>query len=59
MLVAAPTLRLARWQAAHDGLVGDQIGPYQPPKKAAVVLESLLDLRPALARTGDLALVET
>jgi carboxylate-amine ligase len=59
---AIPTamLRLAMWQAGREGLTGDLLDPRtMRPRPAADVLADLLEhVRPALADSGDEALVE-
>ena len=58
--LSSSLLRLATWQAAHDGVDGMLVDPAtMRPEPAAVVVEQLVDaIRPALASFGDLERVE-
>lgn len=58
--VAAAILRLATWQAGRDGADGSLLDPLScRPRPAREVLDSLVGhVRPALERTGDVALVD-
>jgi carboxylate-amine ligase len=59
--VPTALLRLASWQASHDGLEGDLLDPATMlPTPAADVVGRLVDeIRPALDCFGDVELVET
>ena len=58
--VSTSMLRLATWQAGHDGVDGTLLDPLiSRPRPAGEVLTDLLEhLRPALQTTGDESLVE-
>jgi carboxylate-amine ligase len=59
--ISTSLLRLATWQASHDGVDGMLLDPVSSrPEPAAVVVRRLVDeIRPALASFGDLDRVET
>ena len=58
--VPTAVLRLATWQAGHDGVDGSLLDPATGrPRPAREVLEALVaHVRPALEETGDVARVE-
>jgi carboxylate-amine ligase len=58
--VPSSLVRLATWQAAHDGVDGVLVDPERMrPEPARVVVERLVDaIRPALVSFGDLERVE-
>ena len=59
--VPTALLRLASWQASHDGLEGALLDPatMRPAPAADVVGRLVEEIRPALGSFGDLDLVET